>query len=72
MNLKERIDDLVAKAKEIDKDEVKAKKQVKENKKENKLEELKAKLQKEIKAEEFEKAAITRDEIKKLEKEGNK
>ena len=41
-------------------------------KKENKLEELKAKLQKEIKAEEFEKAAITRDEIKKLEKEGNK
>ena len=54
------------------KDEVKAKKQVKENKKENKLEELKAKLQKEIKAEEFEKAAITRDEIKKLEKEGNK
>ena len=54
------------------KDEVKTKRQVKKNKKENKLEELKAKLQKEIKAEEFEKAAITRDEIKKLEKEGNK
>ena len=38
----------------------------------NKLDSLKARLQKEIKAEEFEKAAITRDEIKKLEKEGNK
>lgn len=41
-------------------------------KEENKLDILKARLQKEIKAEEFEKAAITRDEIKKLEKEGNK
>ena len=38
----------------------------------NKLDSLKARLQEEIKAEEFEKAAITRDEIKKLEKEGNK
>jgi len=41
-------------------------------KKGDKLEELKAKLQEEIKNEEFEKAAITRDEIKKLEKGGNK
>jgi protein arginine kinase activator len=38
----------------------------------NKLDSLKTRLQEEIKAEEFEKAAITRDEIKKLEKEGNK
>ena len=38
----------------------------------NKLDSLKARVQEEIKAEEFEKAAITRDEIKKVEKEGNK
>ena len=49
-------------------EDVKTKKQVKADKAENKLDELKERLQKEIKAEEFEKAAITRDEIKKLEK----
>ena len=53
-------------------EDVKTKKQVKADKAENKLDELKERLQKEIKAEEFEKAAITRDEIKKLEKGGNK